>query len=305
MNPEYRLSTLIKLLDDDDIWQQVAKDMIAKGVYIEHELRDICYSNKMDLNEIQTERLEYVLQKINFTKVYHQFEDWLRNTDTSLLAPLLYLTQYIYPTFSVSETKIEDRINDICDDIEVRLQANMTTFQMLSQVTEVLFTIYGMIVNDDPETHNFALNYLLAYKRGHASLYVLLYIYIAQRVGLSVFPVCYGKEIFAGAFNRSTGKFLKKSVKEVLKTPNHSDYYRPLDLLTDPSTGGSRLSKSDLNSILKLYGLQPASKNIYPDTNVRAVYTLLINFKITTDKSEENKAEEVNQLLELTGKYLT
>ncbi len=304
MQPDFNISTLLSLLDDDDIWQQIADDLIAKGQIIEQELQEYCFSNKQVLNEVQTERLEYVLRKINFKRIYSEFCSWAEKGNAPLLDALQYLAAYIYPTFNKSDNQIERRVEDICEEIEVRLRANMTTHQMMTQVTDVLLSVYGMSANDDIESHNFALNYLLAYKKGHSSLFVLFYILVAQRAGLPVYPVCLDSFLLAGALNRSTGNFTD-SLSNLDKKKNVPVYFGELDFFIDPADRCVQLNKAELIGLLNANNMTLDERYLHPCTNVQAVYVLLVCFSdALTDKNESYKVEEINQLMELLAKFL-
>jgi hypothetical protein len=304
MQPDFNISTLLSLLDDDDIWQQIADDLIAKGQIIEQELQEFCFSNKQVLNEVQTERLEYVLRKINFKRIYIEFRSWAKKGNAPLFDALQYLAAYIYPTLNKSENQIERRVEDICEEIEVRLRANMTTPQMMTQVTDVLLSVYGMSANDDIESHNFALNYLLAYKKAHSSLFVLFYVLVAQRAGLPVYPVCLGNYLLAGALHRSTGNYKPNLTNHENKELTRA-YFGELDFFIDPADRGINLSKADLISFLNKNNISPDEKYLHPCTNVQAVYALLVRFSdALSGKNESYRVEEINQLIDLLAKYL-
>ncbi|PSJ75867.1 hypothetical protein C7N43_16780 [Sphingobacteriales bacterium UPWRP_1] len=302
MSEQFNIPTLLSLLDDDDIWQQVANDLVKHGNEVVDELRRYCWANRTTLNETQTERLEYILKRINFRFVYKKFNEWAKQSDQSLSEALKLLATYVYPTFDDSNNIIENKINRICDDINIRILLNMSMSSKIEQVNEVIFNVYHFEAAEHEEIHNYALSYLLSYQKGAQALLTLLYLIITQKLGLPVYPVLLENHLILGALNHSTG-----SREHNLATGTHENpayYSGQLDFFIDPSNKGVKFGKVVIQDYLRNNHLSAADKYFSPCSAVQAVYYLLLTFSMTLHSNkDEYGTEEINKLLSVLEKY--
>lgn len=301
MPQDFNILTLLSLLDDDDIWQQVANDLVKNGTEIAEELRNYCWVNQSDLNEIQLERLEYILQRINFKHIYKQFHKWVKTPEPALTDALNYIASYVYPTFDDSNNIIENKIEHICDDVEIRLTLDMSMPEIIDQINQVMFEVYQFTIAENDEVYNFALSYLLSYKKGSPALLCLLYLIVAQKLGLPFYPVFLEQHLILGALNRSSGSSLIARSMGKTKAEN---YFGNLDFFIDPADKGSKFGKMAITQYLNQHNLPVEGKYFTPCSNLQAISFFLLSFSgALYAKNDEYSTDEINSLLDLLDQY--
>lgn len=302
MSEHLNIPTLLSLLDDDDIWQQVANDLVKHGQGVVDELRKFCWANRTNLNEVQIERLEYILKRINFRFVYKKFSEWAKDSEQSLPEALKLLATYVYPTFDDSNNIIENKINRICEDINIKLLLSMSMASKIEQVNEVIFNVYHFKASEHEEIHNFALSYLLSYQKGAQALLTLLYLIVTQKLGLPVYPVLLENHLILGVLNHSAGNRDRNLVNIFYEKPAH--YSGQLDFFIDPSNKGVKFGKVVIQDFLRNNNIPAADKYFSPCSTLQAVYYLLLAFSMTLHaKKDEYGTEEINKLLSVLEKY--
>ncbi|OWY22626.1 hypothetical protein C7N43_01625 [Sphingobacteriales bacterium UPWRP_1] len=302
MSEQFNIPTLLSLLDDDDIWQQVANDLVKHGHEVVDELRRYCWANRTSLNDIQTERLEYILKRINFRYVYKKFSEWAKNSEQSLPEALKLLATYVYPTFDDSNNIIENKINRIFEDINIRILLNMSVPNKIEQVNNVIFNVYHFTVAQHEEMHNYALSYLLSYQKGSQALLTLLYLIITQKLGLPVYPVLLENHLILGALNHSTGSLERNIAGSGYE--KRVPYSGQLDFFIDPSNKGVKFGKVVIQDFLRNNNLPADDKYFSPCSALQAVYFLLLTFSMTLHaKKDVYGTEEINKLLLVLEKY--
>lgn len=302
MQPTPSIPILILLLEDNDVWQQVAHDLSKQGAELADELRLFCSANKHSLTDVQVERLEYVLQRINYNKLIQFYQQWVKNPNPSLTEALIYLAAYIYPTLDINDPLLKSRIRDICEDVEVRIKANMTIQERIEQLTEVFFNVHHFEQADDPESQHFAINHALAYKKGNSALLTLLYCIVAQQLGLPVYPVLTDYFMILGALRKpapGTGLLQPKDNAETTHW-----YWGKVDLFIDPADKGVIIGKNRYRRMLEEQDITLSDNFFHPCSVVQAFQFLVMQFHFAlTTRNDRLNINEIQDILNLLEKY--
>jgi regulator of sirC expression with transglutaminase-like and TPR domain len=261
---ENEIKALINLLDDpnQDVFQVVTENLIRKGKDIIPELEKAWESAA---DQVHQERLEEIIQKIQFNHNCGALHSWKNAGSSDLLEGTFLIARFQYPDLQFSQ--VNEHIEKIKRDVWIELNNNLTALEKIRILNHILFDIhtFSKSTGDFYNPHNSFINKVLETKQGNPISLAIIYAVIAQRLGLPVFGVNLPKN-FILAYRDESGL---------------SQLYRELqdDILfyINPYNKGSVHSRREIEHFLKQQGI--AIKDTYFQTcgNMEIVERIINN----------------------------
>jgi hypothetical protein len=139
-------------------------------------------------NEIALSRIDWLIQRKRFSILEKGLMEW-KEKESGILEAAGLIAAYQYPELSFEE--IDDAVAAIVKDVWIELHDDMTPQEQIEIINRVLFGKYGMRgdMRLFPDYNNLHINNVLHFRKGcHIGL-AILYISIAQKLGLPIFSV--------------------------------------------------------------------------------------------------------------------
>ena len=139
-------------------------------------------------DELAISRLDWLIQRARFNKLEKALMEWKEN-ESGILEGAWLIATYQYPELTFEE--VDDAVSAIVKDVWLALRNDMTPQEQIETINRVLFGKYGMQGDPKllPDQNNLHINNVLHFRKGcHLGL-AILYISIAQKLGIPVFSV--------------------------------------------------------------------------------------------------------------------
>ncbi|MGC6429374.1 MAG: transglutaminase family protein [Flavobacteriales bacterium] len=272
------INALISLLEDPDheIYAQV------KGKLIEFGLKSIPYLEKaweLNFDSLVQVRSEQIIQEILFKKSKKDLSDWLESNKKDLFDGWLIITKYRYPDLDVEQIKKD--LDDIQKKVSSELDQPLKSIQVVMKFNKVLFKyekFRGNFKNYHSPKNSF-INDVLNLKKGNPLSLSLIYIIIAQRLGIPIKGVNLPKH------------FILAFTSEDLTNID------PVEFYINPFSLGAIIDRKDVEHFLKKENI-PLNSEYFDVCSHKMILKRLINNLLNSYTRKGNK-NEVDKMLEL------
>ncbi len=258
-----RLKALISLLDDPDdlVFEMVEQELQKENHSIIPALEEKWESS---FDETSQERIENLIQDLQFKKTRAMLKSWIAYADTSLLEGFLIVDRFQYP--DVNADGVRMKIDKIKNDVWLELNDSLTLLEKATVLNHFLFNIHGFTVNHNnlQSPQNCYLNQMLDTKKGNPVSLSLLYALLARQLGLPARFVDFPKNPLVAIVDRELAQKVhgKKSHSEVL-------FY------INPSNKGSIASRKEVKYHLKKNSYTPEERYAEPQSDRLFIRRLL------------------------------
>ena len=182
MNKNNTLALLSLLKDPDpDTFKVIADSLTLDVPALENLWRQ---AN----DQLALSRLDWLIQRARFNKIEKGLMEW-REKKSGILEGAWLVATYQYPELTFDE--IDDAVSAIAKDVWLELHNDMTPQEQIEAINRVFFGKYAMQgdLNLIPNSKNMHINNVLRFRKGcHLGL-AILYISVAQKLGIPVFSV--------------------------------------------------------------------------------------------------------------------
>src|SRR6056297_957901 len=141
-----RLKALINLLDDPDnlVFEPVEKELLKQNHNIIPALEELC-ENSYD--ETAQERIEYLIQSLQFKKTKKLLKAWVTSGGDNLLEGFLIVDRIQFP--DVNHIGVTHKTEKIKNDVWLELNNSLTLLEKITILNHFFFHIYGFSVNHE------------------------------------------------------------------------------------------------------------------------------------------------------------
>ena len=267
------IKALISLLDDSDyeVASHVEKQIVALGEgiipYLEEEWEETLDS---DLQK----KIEDLIHSLQFEGLMQRLKAWKENGGTDLLEGMYLVNSYLYP--DVEYANITKTIDQLYFDAWTHMKDEMHPYDQVKALNNVLFKEKRFTAN----TKNFhspansMLHLVLETKRGNPLTLCVIYMTLAQRLGMPVYGVNL-PNLFILTYKLDGVQF-------------YINVYNK----------GLILSKSDIDNYILQLNLNPIDIFYEPCDNLDIIKRALRNLAFSFEKmNDPEKATEVTKLL--------
>lgn len=278
------IHALINLLDDPDeeVIKAVSTRISELGLPIVASLEKAWETT---LNIELQQKIENIIQKIQFNNVKTELNNWNLIGGNDLLMGATIIARYQYP--EIKYELINTTIEKIKNDVWLEINDNLTALEKVKVINHILYNIHGFSGNFSHyyAPHNYFINQVLETHKGNPVTLGIIYITIAKMLNLPIQGVNLPKNfILAYTDVYATSK------------PDSVLFY------INPYNKGAVLGKREIDYFLQQQNIQPNDLYYYPCNNfeiiVRLIRNLISSFEST---GQANKIKRMKILLEVLG----
>lgn len=276
---ENKLTALLSLLDDPtpEIYKRIENELINLPVSAIPQLEDYWLDSKSTLLQ---ERLEQVINKIQFTHVKNELITWGKTDSQNLIEGAILVNKSYNP--NLIPDSIRKEIEKIKKDVWLELNDHLTALEKIKILNHFFYNIYNYqaLSPNQPTNWDGDIGTVLSQKQGNYIIISIIYAGIAQELGIPVYGInltdsvllCYVDKnasnkdeilFYINPIDRGKvfGRAELQFVIESKKIVNRPKYYKA----TNNSSLIKRLVKHNISVYkkLKLTTLVPNFKELY------------------------------------------
>lgn len=286
------IKALITLLDDPDdfIYTEVKNKLMELGGDTIPFLEEYWESNP--INHQSQERIEDLIQEIQFDSTFKKIERWINQDNPDLLRGAILINQIQYP--DMDPKLVLDLLESIKRDIWLELNPNLTSFERIKVINHILFEVHGFSGNKKNyhSPHSSFLSNVVENKKGNPLSLSIIYLLVTQDLGLPIFGI------------NLPSHFVLCYLDE-MNTNVHLTEMETEDVLIyiNPFNKGTMFDKKELDSFLIQLNLPQKEEFYSPCTNKDIVRRMVNNLVFSYEKMGYNeKSETMKKILDLFGK---
>ena len=267
------IKALISLLDDNDyeVASYVEKQIVALGEgvipYLEEEWEET-------LNSDLQKKIEDLIHNLQFDGLMARLKEWKEKGGEDLLEGMYLVNSYLYP--DVEYANITKTIDQLYFDAWTHMKEEMHPYDQVKTLNNVLFKEKRFTANTKNfhSPSNSMLHLVLESKRGNPLTLCVIYMTLAQRLGMPVYGVNL-PNLFILTYKLDGVQF-------------YINVYNK----------GLILSKSDIDNYILQLNLNPIDIFYEPCSNLDIIKRALRNLAFSFEKmNDPEKATEVTKLL--------
>lgn len=288
------ISALIALLDDPNsmVYETVKENLLNIGSVIIPQLEKAWESS---LDEKLQQRIENIIQKLQFRETLQNLTDWVNSGDNDLITGASIIGSYQYP--EGDRNKIESVIEKIRKDVWLELNDQLTGPEKIRILNHFVFELNSFKRNNANfgSPMNFFINNVIDTRKGNPISLSIIYAGIAQRLNLPVYGV------------NLPGNFILAYLDEYYlfdrKTPKVNQEH--ILFYINPFNRGTVFGKKEIDFFIKQQNLKPDDNNFLPQSNEMVIRELVNNLIQTYEKlGYPDKIEDLKQLLSVFEKIM-
>lgn len=290
MNTE-KLDALISLIDDPDenVYNHVRSRIVEIGEQIIPRLENIWELNSFG-HEHRT-RIEDIIHVIQFDSVYNGLKNWSETGAEDLFEGALLIARYQYPDMDDEESR--RLLSELRQDIWLELNEELTALEKVQVFNHILFETHGFRGNKKNfhAAQNSYINRVLETKKGNPLSLSILYIVLAERLGVPIFGVNLPNHFLLTYIDEyNVMDYISPEINE------SGDHEKPLFYI-NAFSGGTIVHGNEIHNYLRHMGIDSEAKYFEPCDNRTIALRLLNNLIYSYDRlGYPVKAEELKQL---------
>lgn len=283
-----RLKALISLLDDPDdmVFEMVEQELLKESHSIIPVLEKK-WENSYD--EVSQERIENLIQDLQFKKTKSVLLNWLSSPTPDLLNGFLIVDRFQYPDLNTMAVHL--KLDKIRNEVWLELNDSLTILEKITVLNHFIFKTFNFSINHNnlQSPQNCYINQLLDTKKGNKFSLSVFYTVIARRLGLPAHFIDFPKNPLVAIVDRDL------AIKvHGLKTRSDVLFY------INPSNKGSIASRKEVDYHLKHNSYLPKQKYSEPQSDILFIQRLLESLmEAFKSVGFTEKKERVNEMLKL------
>ncbi|MGQ1909425.1 transglutaminase family protein [Marinifilum sp. RC60d5] len=185
---ENKLTALLSLLDDSsfEIYQRVEKELSNLPVSVIPQLEDSWLESK---NTLFQERLEIIINKINFNHVKKELIKWGKSDTQNLIEGAILVNKSYNPNLLTDP--IFKSIEKIKQDVWLELNDQLTALEKIKILNHFFYNIYNYqaLSPNNPTNWDGDIGTVLSQKQGNYVMIAIIYAAIAQKLNIPVYGI--------------------------------------------------------------------------------------------------------------------
>ncbi|MCK4661586.1 MAG: transglutaminase family protein [Bacteroidales bacterium] len=262
---EKELQALVNLLDDpnNEIFEVIQPRLLNQGTEIIPFLEK-AWENSF--NELFQQRIEDIIQKIQFSNTSNALSNWANTQSDNLLEGAYLIAKYQYPDIDYDD--ILKKIDIIKQDIWLELNENLTALEKIKIINHILFEIHGFRRNSTNfySPQNYYINNVLETKKGNPISLSIIYAVIAHKLNLPIYGI-----------NLPKNFILAYKDELVAKHAFEDDNDEGVLFYINPYNKGAVFGKREIDFFIKQYKLEYQKSYFTPCSNKEIIKRLIIN----------------------------
>ncbi|MBC3540386.1 transglutaminase-like domain-containing protein [Rufibacter sediminis] len=272
------IKALISLLDDEDpdVVAHVHQRIVELGDTITPFLEEAWEES---LDPEHQKKLEELIHDLQYSSLTQRLKQWKEEGATDLVRGMWLVSTYQYPDLTLEQ--IMQPLAELYYEAWVNVRPEMHPYDQVKALNHVLFKLHHFSANTKNfhAPNNSMINQVLESKRGNPLTLCVIYMTLAQKLGLPVYGV------------NLPNLFILTFKSEVIPQFYINVYNR-----------GLILSKSDIDNYLLQLNLSPVDIFYEPCAPIDIVRRALRNLSLSYEKlNDPEKATEIEKLIDVLG----
>ncbi|MCB2207984.1 MAG: transglutaminase-like domain-containing protein [Bacteroidetes bacterium] len=281
------LDALISLIDEpnEEMYLAIRNKISDYGIEAIPVLEEAWLSSKNDEN---AHRLEDLIEEIRFNDVYHELKSWAQFQSNDLIKAFMLISKFRFP--DLDEDKYYAELDKLKQDVWLEINDNLTALEKVKVINHVLFDIHhyrGQPPSKKSTLNTFFINELMDTKTGNAITLGIIFIAIAQHLGIPVFGVDLPRH------------FILAYMDDMIPMKDVEDY-KESDILfyLNAMNRGAVFTQNEIELFLKQMKIELKDDYFLPCNNRTIIRRLIIEMiKSYKEEKKSEKAEILEQLL--------
>ncbi len=275
------IEALINLLDDKDeeVLNVVTDKLIDIGTEI---IPDLEKSWEISHNQKQQERLENIIQEIQFRTVYQELRNWDLMGGVDLFQGACIISKLQFPELNFG--KLREKIEEITDEVWINIDNDLPALEKVKIINHCFYETFKFIGNHSNyyAASNYLINQVLETRKGGPVSLGIIYITVANMLDLPVYGINLPKN-FILAYK-----------------DNHSYETDEILFYINPFSKGTVLSKKEIDYFLDQQKIERLENYYVPCSNYEIIERLIHNL-INSYELESNldKVKRLKKLLKI------
>jgi regulator of sirC expression with transglutaminase-like and TPR domain len=278
------LKALITLLDDsdDEIVSIASSNLMNQGTAAIPELEKAW---ETALDETLQERLETVIQNIQFNEARQSLKTWNDSGAENILEGATYLAKFQFPDIKLEI--IDKEIDKIKQDVWLELNNNLTALEKIKIINYIIFEIHKFRRNSTNfySPQNSFINQVLETRRGNPISLAIVYLAVANKLNIPIYGVNLPKNFIL-------------AYKDEYRQYDSEDETEDILFYINPYNKGAVLGKREIDYFIQQQKLEAKKEYFLPCTNKDIIIRLINNLILSYKKLQfTDKIEKLNELL--------
>ncbi|HKL07781.1 MAG TPA: transglutaminase-like domain-containing protein [Bacteroidales bacterium] len=268
MTNNKNIKALFQLLDDPstEVYHYVSKNILQQGEDIIPELEKVWETS---FNEILQERIENLIQEIQFKATLNQLKAWKETGAKDIFEGAFWVAKYQYPELKVDTVK--KTFDKIKRDAWLEINHNLTALEKIRVLNHIFYHIHGFSANSTNihSPQNAFVNHVLDTKKGNPITLGILYMALANSLDIPLYGINLPKHFILGYAD-----------------PLLQSLTNDIDILfyINPFNKGAVLGKREIDYFLKQQNIIPEKAYYYPCSNIDIIRNLVLNLLFSYEK---------------------
>jgi regulator of sirC expression with transglutaminase-like and TPR domain len=292
---EKEIQAMVRLLDDTDseVVRMIEERLLLLGEDVLPYLEGHWES---EYSLAHQERLEHIIHKIHLASVGDALRGWLKAGYQDLFEGICILAKYRYPSLDVQH--LSNSIEEIRLSAWLEMHYDLTPLEKIRILNHIFYNVYRFegAAADYYSPDNSYINKVLERRKGNPVSLAVIYIIVAQRLGIPVFGVNFPRQfILAYVWDekiRSTGLEERNRLLSAGEIKKVVFYIHPFHK-------GLVFTRQNIDEFVRQLHLQPEDHFYTPCNNVEILKRMLRN--LINSYAKDSDAEKVHDLEELLG----
>ncbi|MFY7795595.1 MAG: transglutaminase-like domain-containing protein [Bacteroidia bacterium] len=292
------LKAMIRLLDDPDeaVVEALETRFMEEGEALIDDLEAIWLANEFPS---VSSHIELLIKRIQKRGLHRRFKNWFEQEQPDLIEGWFLVTQVQYPGLKIDD--VRRTLSDIKLDVWLMMGNVENDLDKIQILNHVFFDQQGFH-GDNSQYHytdNSFINRVLERKSGNPISLSVVYMTVAQSLGLPVFGVNLPQHFVVGFCQLKEGL---EGVKN-LKIVGVEDIEKTLFYI-NPYSKGQIFTKENVDAFLKVVNVSPQKQFYHPCGVKEIVKRMLRNLHFSYGEIQElEKQQEVLQMMKLAGMW--
>jgi hypothetical protein len=283
------LKSLIILLDDPDkeIFDHVAGKLLSLGTGVIPTL-ETAWEESLD--PVLQERIESLINKIQFHSVEKDFETWLLNKDATLFEGAILVARHQYHDLDRDVTK--NYLDIVRRAIWLELNHNLTPFEQINVFNHIFYGLKGYSGKQGNDANSFYLNKVIESKAGNAVSLGLMYQILAQELDIPVYGVNLPRH-YVLAYCKTM--FTEEDLQH--------DQQKNVLFYINPLSKGAIFTRNEVKAYLEKINTEESAVCFTPCSKKESIKILIEHLiNAYTEEKKPHKVDELKVLLALYDK---
>lgn len=273
-----KLKAMVRLLDDTDfeVVSHIENEILSMGPsiipFLETEWEDT------SLNPIIQSKLEQVIHSLQFDSVKQRLLNWKHGGGMDLLEGAWIISTYRFPEYSFKDLKVE--MDQLYFDVWARFREKIHPIDQIKTINGVFFDElkFGANTKNFHSENNSFINKVLETRKGNPISLCIIYMIIAQRLGLPVYGV-------------NLPNLFVLTLKQ-----------QEIQFYVNVFNRGLIFNRVDIDNYLAQLNLEPNEIYYNPCDNIEIIRRVIRNLMVANEKNaDEEKLKELTILMEILG----